>query len=190
MANSCSSVNFNFLFSFDFFNDKGFLSTFSCLISIYPFFTNEFIVSLETPEKFIISGIVSPWFFIINSIAFFCFSPLKEFISISFSLTPIYTKFIFLSCSLFSISLLFVPGVNINFIHSDTLQKYFLAIHLASLIFSSDRFSSKPAISFTSNSVFCFIFITYPCSNVLKFAKGTKTLLPIVIISSNFSGIL
>jgi replication-associated recombination protein RarA len=38
----------------------------------------------------------------------------------------------------------------------------------------------------TYEDAFSFIFITYPCSSVLKFAKGTNTLLPTSINHLNY----
>ena len=155
----CSSVNSNFLLSFTFLFTSGFLSIFLFTIFRISFFTKELTVLLEISAKFSISGIVNPSLFFINSTNFFCFSPFNSLMLISSYGIFKYTKFTFLSCTLSSLFLALVPGVSINLIHSDTLQKYLLAIHLAKFIFSGGKFSSSPAIGFTLYSVFSFIFI-------------------------------
>ena len=141
-----------------------------------------------------ISATVAPSLSFIKFNTLFCFSDFIFSVSISNSISSLsffrYTQLIVLSWILFSLFLFLVPGVNINLIQSDTLQKYLFAIHFASAICLSVKFSSNLDISFTSNCDVSFNPTTNASVSFPPLPKGTNTLLPTNISSSNSFGML
>ncbi len=191
----CSSFNVNFSVRGISLLSNGFLSTCFSIISKYPFLHSVFTTALVVSANISRSDTKTSPFSIINFNVLICLSDFILPISISYSISSgsffKVTKFTFFSFTLFVISLLLVPGGNINFKQSDILQKYLVAIHFANSIFSSDKIISSCtlAISFVSYSDVSFIPITKPSSNVFILPNGTKTLLPIFTFSLKVTGI-
>ena len=140
------------------------------------------------------SGIVHPSLSFTKFNIFICFSDFNFFVSISKFISSKfffrYTTFIFLSWILLFMSFALVPGVCINLIQSDTLQKYLFAIQFASSICLFVSPFSTFAMSFISYCDFSFILTTCASSSVFIFPNGTNTLLPISISSSISFGML
>ena len=189
----CSSVKGKGLSLFISLFLKGFLSIFCSIISTYPFFSNVLITALETsiiPSK---SALYMPSFSSKKRKTLICFAffSLPSSISSSISSSSFfkYTKLAVLSLILFSKFVVFSPGGSINFIHSEILQKYLLAIIRASSTFSSVKGKSSIfIISLFANSEFSLKPITNPSICEFLGPKGTKTLAPIFMKLSICSG--
>ena len=192
----CSSVNIRSLSFLIFLFTNGFLSTCFSIISIYPFFFNVFNTDLVTSANISKSVTITPSFSSKNCNARICFSDLIFLFSIASSISSTsffkYTNEAFFSFTRFSIIFVVVPGGSINFMQSETLQKYLLAIHFARFMFFSFIYSVSSAltISFSLYSELSFIFTTKPSSGSFLLLKGTKTLLPIFTLEARVSGIL
>ena len=175
---------------------KGFLSICFSIISMYPFFSIVLNILLFTSVKISKSEIYIPSFSIKNLKTLICLSLFIFPFSISFSISSTSffknTKLPTFSLALFASSFPPVPGGSINFIQSEILQKYFLAISLARVILFSVKDSSISifAISFKTISSFLaisdssFKLITKPSSSFFPLPNGTKTLAPTFMVFS------